>query len=251
MSLVPAGCTGIAQPVDISFNRPFKDMLKEEIDKEFERVDNNIDPDDIMGGSAVGEMRVMMTRCVGQAWERFCREKREVIIRRFSCIGASLPIDGSSDSEISIKGLPTSSLMTALKDWKTQGAPMEEEGAASSSDDTLKDSSSSDDESDNEGQPSVSVATRGKLRTRGVSGHGRACRASRGRGHGKSLTSSHLPPSTTAAIGGNSLSTSFPAAQLASRSTGHMRRRSTSRTLCCCTSSRTGRTTSSRNSAKC
>jgi len=89
---------------------------------------------------------------------------------------------------------------------------MEEEGAASSSDDTLEDSSSSDDESDNEGQPSVSVATRGKLRTRGVSGHGRAGRASWGRGCGKSLTSSQLPPSTTAAIGGNSLSTSFPAA---------------------------------------
>jgi hypothetical protein len=42
------------QPVDISFNRPFKDMLKEEIDKEFEGADNNIDPDDITGCSAVG-----------------------------------------------------------------------------------------------------------------------------------------------------------------------------------------------------
>ena len=43
LSLVPAGCTGIVQPVDISFNRLFKDMLKEEIDKEFEGADNNID----------------------------------------------------------------------------------------------------------------------------------------------------------------------------------------------------------------
>jgi len=119
LSLVPAGCTGIAQPVNISFNRPFKDMLKKEIDKEFERADNNIDPNDITGSSAVGEMRVMMTKCVGEAWEKFCREKREVIIRSFHCIGASLPIDGSSDGEISIKGLPTPNLMTALKDWKT------------------------------------------------------------------------------------------------------------------------------------
>jgi hypothetical protein len=95
--LVPAGYTGIAQPVDISLNRPFKDLLKEEIDKEFERVDNNVNPGDITGSSAVGEMRVMMTRCVGEAWERFCREKREVIIRSFRCIGDSLPIDGSSD----------------------------------------------------------------------------------------------------------------------------------------------------------
>jgi len=36
LSMVPAGCTGSVQPVDISFNRPFKDMLKEEINKEFE-----------------------------------------------------------------------------------------------------------------------------------------------------------------------------------------------------------------------
>ena len=42
LSLVPAGCTDIVQPGDISFNRPFKDMLKEEIDKEFEGADNNI-----------------------------------------------------------------------------------------------------------------------------------------------------------------------------------------------------------------
>jgi len=107
LSLVPAGCTGIVQPVDISFNRPFKNMLKKEIDKEFEGADNNIDLDDITGSSAVGEMRVMMIRCVGVAWERFCQEKREVIIRSFRCIGASLPIDGSFDGEISIKGLPT------------------------------------------------------------------------------------------------------------------------------------------------
>ena len=220
LSLVPAGCTGIVQPVDISFNRPFKDMLKEEIDKEFERADN-IDPDDIMGSSAVGEMRVMMTRCVGQAWERFCREKREVIIRSFRCIGASLPIDGSSDGEISIKGLPTSSLMTALKDWKTRGAPTAEEGPASSSDDTSEDSSSSDDESDSESQPSVSVATRGKARARGVSGHGRAGGASRGRGRGKNKTPGHLVPSTTPAIGSDSLSTPSPTVPQAVALTAH------------------------------
>jgi len=199
LSLVPAGCTGIVQPVDISFNRPFKDMLKEEIDKEFEGADNNIDPDNIMGSSAVGEMRVMMTRCVSAAWERFCREKREIIIQIFRCIGASLPINGSSDGKISIKGLPTPHLMTALQDWKTQGAPTADEGTASSSDDTVEDSSSSDDESDVDCQPSVSDTTRGKPKVWGVSSHGRAGCASRGRGcgRGKNLASVHLAPTTT------------------------------------------------------
>jgi len=42
-----------------------------------------------------------MIRCVGAAWRRFCRDKREVIIRSFCSIDASLTIDGSSDGEIS------------------------------------------------------------------------------------------------------------------------------------------------------
>jgi len=208
LSLVPAGCTGIVQPVDISFNRLFKDMLKEEIDKEFEEADNNIDLDDIMGSSTVGEMRVMMARCVSAAWERFCQEKREVIIRSFRCIGVSLPIDGSSDGKISIKGLPTPHLMTALNDWKTQGAPTVDDGTVSCSDDTAEDSSSSDNKSDVEGQPSASDATQGKPKVCGMSGHGRAGSASqgrgrgrgsgRGRGRGKNLASAHLvAPSTT------------------------------------------------------
>ena len=88
--------------------------------EEFEGADNDIDRDDITGSSAVGEIRVMMTRCVGAAWGRFYRERREVVVRSFCCIGASLPIDGSFDGEISIGGLPTPHLVTALKDWKTE-----------------------------------------------------------------------------------------------------------------------------------
>ena len=207
LSLVSARCTSIVQPINISFNRPFKDMLKEEIDKVFEQADNNIDPDDITGSSAVGEMRVMMTKCVGATWERFCQEKREVIIRSFHCIGASLPNDGTSDSEISIKGLSTPHLMTALQDWKTRGAPTAEEDAARSSDDTLEDSSSLEDEQDDKTQAEASDATRSKPRVHGVFIHGRAGRAGRGRGHGRGKNQApvHLTASTTMAIGGNSL----------------------------------------------
>ena len=52
------------------------------------------------------------------------RGGRLLSIRNFRCI--SLTIDDPSNSEISIKGL-TSRLMAALKDWKTRGAPVENE----------------------------------------------------------------------------------------------------------------------------
>jgi len=38
--------------------------------------------------------------------------------------GILLPLDGSSDGDISIKGLETPCLMAALKVWKTRGAPL-------------------------------------------------------------------------------------------------------------------------------
>ena len=125
LSLVPAGCTGLVQLLDVSINRPFKDLLKQAIDDEWDRRD--LARDDIEGDSAVGEMRVMMTRCVAEAWETFCRERREVVIRSFHELGLSLPLNGSCDGELSIKGLETPMLMNSLKDWKTRGAASQDE----------------------------------------------------------------------------------------------------------------------------
>jgi len=95
-----------------------------------------------------------------------------------------------------------------------------------------------------QGQPLVSVATRGKARTRGVSGHGRAGCASRGPGRGKNLNSGHLAPSTS---GHRWRLTLNP---IPSRTTSH----STGHTLCRSTkpgAGSTGRTASSKNWAKC
>ena len=55
-----------------------------------------------------------MTKCVGEAWE-INREKRDVVIRRFRCLGIALPTDGSCDNEISIQGLDTTMLAEGLK----------------------------------------------------------------------------------------------------------------------------------------
>ncbi|KAA8893330.1 hypothetical protein FN846DRAFT_979530 [Sphaerosporella brunnea] len=66
-------------------------------------------------------MRVLMTRCVGQAWATICQERREVVVKSFRQLGISLPINRSSDGELSIKGLSTGRLITAMMDWKTRG----------------------------------------------------------------------------------------------------------------------------------
>ena len=63
-------------------------------------------------------MRVLMTKCVGEAWEIFNRDRQEVVIKSFRCLGISLLVDGSCDSELSIKGLETS----VLSGYQTVGS---------------------------------------------------------------------------------------------------------------------------------
>lgn len=75
----------------------------------------------VLRGSQIGRRRVMTTWAVGDAWEQFCKEKEQVIIRSFRAVGLALPIDGGCDTEISIKGLDTADLIVKLKDWHLGG----------------------------------------------------------------------------------------------------------------------------------
>jgi len=114
------------QPLDVSANRSFKDILKQTIDDPIDLAEKQSSPDSLSTKerqrkhlqSAASKMRVMMTQCMGEAWEQFNREKREVVVRGFRCLGISLPIDGSCDDEISIKGLDTTVLAEGLKHWE-------------------------------------------------------------------------------------------------------------------------------------
>jgi hypothetical protein len=68
-----------------------------------------------------------MTRCVGQAWEQFSSTRKEVVVQSFRKLGMSLPIDGSCDAELSIKGLDPEVLRSGLKDWRTRGCHQEQD----------------------------------------------------------------------------------------------------------------------------
>lgn len=70
-SLIPGGCTGLIQPLDVSINRPFKDYLRDVLDLEMDRLGQSaLDHFDINpeNESAIGERRVIMTWAVGEAW---------------------------------------------------------------------------------------------------------------------------------------------------------------------------------------
>lgn len=75
----------------------------------------------------MGRRRILTTWAVGEAWERFCRERQHVVLRSFRALGLSLPINGSCDAEISIKGLETATLVEKLKNWGREGTPDSEE----------------------------------------------------------------------------------------------------------------------------
>lgn len=66
----------------------------------------------------MGRRRVAMTWAVGETWERLSTERAEVIRKAFGVVGLSLPVDGSKDMEISVKGLATDFLKEGLENWR-------------------------------------------------------------------------------------------------------------------------------------
>ena len=53
---------------------------------------------------------------MGDVLEKFSTQRVEVILRAFRVVGLSLPIDGSEDHELSIKGLANEFLVEGLKE---------------------------------------------------------------------------------------------------------------------------------------
>ena len=96
-------------------------MLEEKIDEVEVEEERILAGGGKLGGSMVGRRWILCTWAVGEAWEWFSLNYAHVVERAFTAVGHSLPIDGSWDSEISIKGLETSLFVEGLKGW-AQGA---------------------------------------------------------------------------------------------------------------------------------
>ena len=72
-------------------------------------------------GSMVGRRRILTMWAVGEEWEIFSQERSVVVRRYFRILRLALPIDGSCDGEISIKGIENAYLQEGLKDWSVGG----------------------------------------------------------------------------------------------------------------------------------
>lgn len=112
-SLIPAGTTSMTQPLDVAVNKPFKGMIKEFTEEARERTEEEKDIDKW----SVSQHRIVTTEAVGRAWEAWNNDstKRKIVIQSFKDTGISLPVDGSRDHELKIKGFAPGELV--IGDW--------------------------------------------------------------------------------------------------------------------------------------
>ena len=105
---VPLGCTSRVQPLDVSFNKPFKDVVRQQFEKHLEEnlqwyTERKI---------SASERRVLFTKWVGKAWKEV-GSNCDMVVRSFKICGISLSLDGSEKAEVHIESIKEYELPTA------------------------------------------------------------------------------------------------------------------------------------------
>jgi len=99
-TMIPGGCTSLVQPLDVSINKPFKEIMRELTDTAIFEAESA----EAFHRWSVRDRRILTTSCVGDAYYRFHLSKGDLIRRVFRKVGLSLPANGSCDAELDIKG---------------------------------------------------------------------------------------------------------------------------------------------------
>lgn len=110
LSLIPGGCTGYVQVLDVLINKLIKQYIEEYedlwVEQNFELWQS--------GKWSIGDRRVLMTHWVGQAFERVHIEHKDAIIACFKNVGLSLAVDGSEDHMLKVRDCPN----LTVGDWQ-------------------------------------------------------------------------------------------------------------------------------------
>jgi len=110
LSIIPGGCTGYVQVLDVLINKLIKQYIEEYedlwVEQNFELWQS--------GKWSIGDRRVLMTHWVAQAFERVHMEHKEAIIACFKNVGLSLAVDGSEDHLLKVRDCPN----LTVGDWQ-------------------------------------------------------------------------------------------------------------------------------------
>ena len=76
LSVIPGGCTGYIQPLDVSLNKLLKDLIQEEMDNYYDQHIEDWQKEKFN----IGERRILLTHWVSKVWKRLHSEYKSTIV---------------------------------------------------------------------------------------------------------------------------------------------------------------------------